>query len=176
MTFFHWLFLIKCRNCQSRVQVPDVSLKPTKLPDYIPSFFLGKWKNIKLFLLPQLVQVWDSCWDASQLPSEESWEICRKVFRMNRSFQIVNSDLSISYPGFEPEIIDLSLFKNFFLQIYLLSVSVFDAYQLDLANVTQYEWHGREQKVRKKKSHSWKLKSVKLLIAVRISSLMEQVA
>lgn len=120
MTFFHWLFLIKCRNCQSRAQVPEVSLRPTKLPDYIPSFFLGKWKNTKLFLLPQLVQVWGSCWDASQLPSEESWEICSNVFRMNRSFQIVNLDLSISYPGFEPEIIDLSLLKIFFLQIFFV--------------------------------------------------------
>lgn len=61
------------------------------------------------------------------------------MFRMNRRFQIVNSDLSISYPGFEPEIIDLSLFKKIFYRFFLLSMSVFDAYQLDLANVAQYE-------------------------------------
>lgn len=138
-------------------------------------FLLWEIEEHQAFLLPQLVQVWDSCWDASQLPSEESWEICSNLFRMSRGFQIVSLGLSISYPRFEPENIDLSLFKIFFLQIFFVSGSVFGAYQLDLANVIQYGWDGREQKVRKTKSHSWKLKSVKLLIAVRISSLMEQV-
>ena len=49
----------------------------------------------------------------------------------------------------------------------------FDAYQLDLANVTQYGWDGREQK--SETNTISQVKSAKLLIAIRITSLTEQV-
>lgn len=47
--FFTWLFLVKCRNCPRRAQNPDVSLRPTKLPDFISSFFSGSWRNTSYY-------------------------------------------------------------------------------------------------------------------------------
>lgn len=118
-----------------------------------------------MVLLPQLVQVWDRCWDASHTPSEEIWEICSDMFRMSKGFQIVILHLGISYPGLGPEIIDPSFF-------YVHIGTWFNAYHLDLAHVTQYGWDGREQK---NETNTTSQLKAELLIAVRISSLMEQV-
>lgn len=114
MNFLHWLFLVKCRNCPRRALNPDVSLRPTQLPDYISSFFSGSWRNTMALVL-LLVQMWDRCWDASYTPTEESWEMCSDMFRTKRLFHIVILDLDTSYLCFDCEIAVLSLPLFFFL-------------------------------------------------------------
>lgn len=120
--FFTWLFLVKCRNCPRRAQNPDVSLRPTKLPDFISSFFSGSWRNTMALVL-LLVQMWDRCWDASYTPTEESWEMCSDMFRTKRLFHIVILDLDTSYLCIDREIAVLSLPLFFFSS---MCISIFD--------------------------------------------------